>query len=578
MSTNITYSSNELLKILKQYPTYDIFIMYQDNANNLNRKILNTVGTNEARKYGYNNIFYYNNDSLLNTVYMIPNIKHYHVTINNVEHKKHKTQKIKQYYISFMVQHIGKKEILKKTINFTPTNVNKTWCTDFIFHPKFKRYKSCIEPLLFIEEIKEKIINTFTPPKKGTSKIKSNITKLIDNEMKKYNDIITKEDLFNTLLYVFNTYRELLYYRIRDNKIVCSYHLYNKDIQINKWHQYISIKNNLTIKQLMNNRKSPYYTIKSPQHWTVNGCLLSIENNSLLDGNPISYVHSFNEMLQYTIDNYGMCDVDLMINRKDFNYIRMDKRPGYINLYPTNYYNKNQPDNIYPMCGQSTKKEYYEIPIPNNDDWININNPDKLEQEWNNKKPILIWRGSSTGCGITIETNNRLKLADMSVEWKTLHPNMIDIGITNFVKRIKINNKTIDYLQQKKYDYLFTDRMGAYEQSLNKYILNIEGNAAAYRYSYIFKTGSVVVNVKSDFYMWFEPLLRNAVDFIEVDMNDVNYEKIMYDTITKLRDDDEYAGKIASNGLKFWNKYINKQVIGEYWHYLAYCINQRFEN
>ena len=42
------------------------------------------------------------------------------------------------------------------------------------------------------------------------------------------------------------------------------------------------------------------------------------------------------------------------------------------------------------------------------------------------------------------------------------------------------------------------------EQSKFKYIINIEGNSSAYRFSYLLKTGSLILNVVSENKLWWE--------------------------------------------------------------------------
>ena len=40
-----------------------------------------------------------------------------------------------------------------------------------------------------------------------------------------------------------------------------------------------------------------------------------------------------------------------------------------------------------------------------------------FEMDFDKKKPMCIFRGSATGCGITIDTNMRLKAALISYKW-----------------------------------------------------------------------------------------------------------------------------------------------------------------
>ena len=42
--------------------------------------------------------------------------------------------------------------------------------------------------------------------------------------------------------------------------------------------------------------------------------------------------------------------------------------------------------------------------------------PDRL-YDFSKKKSVCVFRGSATGCGITTDTNMRLKAAELSYEW-----------------------------------------------------------------------------------------------------------------------------------------------------------------
>ena len=73
-----------------------------------------------------------------------------------------------------------------------------------------------------------------------------------------------------------------------------------------------------------------------------------------------------------------------------------------------------------------------------------------------------------------------------------------------------MNQGVISYLNEREIPFKIDHpRMDMKEQSNCKYILNIEGNVSAYRYGNLFATKSLIINVKSDYYLWFEPLLTN---------------------------------------------------------------------
>ena len=65
--------------------------------------------------------------------------------------------------------------------------------------------------------------------------------------------------------------------------------------------------------------------------------------------------------------------------------------------------------NVTHICWKITQR-YYPTGC------ANLNRGD-IVTDWNKKIPTAIFRGSATGCGITPETNQRLKVAELSEIW-----------------------------------------------------------------------------------------------------------------------------------------------------------------
>jgi hypothetical protein len=190
------------------------------------------------------------------------------------------------------------------------------------------------------------------------------------------------------------------------------------------------------------------------------------------------------------------------------------------------------------------------------------------------------FRGQSTGCGTTIENNVRLKLSHISKRWGTLKTKegLIDIGISNLTSRYKAFDEKADYINKTTNSYLLGKSTNFIEQTKYKYIFNIAGNAQAYRFPTEFYKGAVILNVanKNTPKMWFEPLLKNGVNYIHIqDVKDIkDQEDIIYEKIKWLNDNDETAEEIAINGVKFAQKYINKKTIAEYLYLMSYHLNR----
>jgi hypothetical protein len=521
------------------------------NTSNINSEILSTyVDKNDDKlKEDKINYYYYKIDYLA----------------------KHKTR-----YSEILNKNYINQEIKKKIEEFKDDK--------FYQHKKNPIYISYIEPLISIDEIEEKIIDTYTKPniyinklkiKKSTSNIK--IRKLVRRNFNKYDDRLSKTDLFNTIKFIFNTFTELLYFRIRNNKLECAYHLYNP-INIFDWYKYIKYKSDNGIEYnldeslneiLTKSNKKEYFTLKRPHYLPANHCLLGFESYNYYSGNPITYVKGFYEMIMYTINTFKIVpDCDIIINRKDFYYITKDFKYGYNHLIPDKFANTNM-TKFWFIGSQCVKKNSLDIPVPASDEWDDINK--NFEHiPWKSKIPCAVFRGSSTGCGTNTSNNLRLKLSQKAFD---LNSDLLDVGISKLITRIKSFNQIIKIDNIENYNHLKKDRIEYQDQMKYKYIFNIEGNVQSYRFSNEFKKGSVILNVKSEHLMWFDPLIKKNKDciIIEPDFNNI------LETIEYLKENDDKAEEIAKNGIKFNKTFITKNKFALYWFYYMVNINKRYK-
>ena len=98
-----------------------------------------------------------------------------------------------------------------------------------------------------------------------------------------------------------------------------------------------------------------------------------------------------------------------------------------------------------------------------------------------------------------------------------------------------------------------------------KYLLNVEGNGAAYRLGQMMGMGCVVMIVESRWKVWFEKFLEPMKHYVPVkgDFSDLE-EKILW-----LRGHDGEAQKIAKEGTKFYKKYLGRDGVFDYMQRLA---------
>ncbi len=478
-----------------------------------------------------------------------------------------------------------------------------------IQHTKKMQYISLMRPLITWKEVKNNILDTFTEPELFNTSINKIINKenkifnklieekidLYDNVIKNKNKEYSKKDLEKSLKFIFDTYRDILYLRIRQNHIEFAFHLYNSEFS-SDWYKYVNFPNGMNVEEFMKKKQKnlPSKTEKlvPPNKWTANNCVVSFEDWSSY-GNPTEYVKGIYEMFIKMVEKYKVIpDCDILINRKDFQFLHVNpERYAYTHVYPENVKIPNPPLKYWFLCSQSSSKNNLDIPIPSADEFKNVlklaKNNNKFakfnKKEFESKENKLFFRGSTTGCGLNENTNPRLRLYMISDILNKEGDNFFDIGLAMFTKKIKVNDFEVGYLDLNKYKYLKKDFVDMSVWKKYKYFLNIEGNVAAYRLPILFSYGGIVVQAESDYYMWFEPLLKDGEDYIllkkevymkEGDSIEESAKKVK-EFFSKIKKENKNMEKIAENGFNFYKKYLSKDSILEYCFTLCYNINKK---
>ena len=444
-------------------------------------------------------------------------------------------------------------------------------------HSKYPIYESYLVPILSWDEIYNEIITKYSDPKEYSDKHDvTEIDELTKNQTDKFGKV-TKNDLENTLKYLFDSYKEFLYFSFRDGKIKAKYHIYNRN-SINEWYKNLSPIEGNNFNDFFKIAKSKVKGLTlefaEPKKWYANNCIVRMENWGDKYGMPNSYLIEILEIFEYCMSKYNLPDCDFILNRKDFALLTSDNSNAYYSLYPKAELNK-QPKICFPTLSQSGRKQTLDIIIPTSDDWKHLSNLHKMKINtvWTTKKNVGVWRGSTTGCGTTKENNPRIKLAYVSDKLKKDGYKKLDIGLTQFTKGFRVNDGIIDFVNIQKINLPKYNFITFEEQSNYKYIFNIEGNTAAYRFSSLFSMNSVVINIKSKFKLWFEPLLEKNKHYISLSYD--FDEHVLKKTIDYLNGANDVAKYIADNGKQFFDKYITKDIIAEYWLKIMIGINEK---
>jgi hypothetical protein len=176
---------------------------------------------------------------------------------------------------------------------------------------------------------------------------------------------------------------------------------------------------------------------------------------------------------------------------------------------------------------------------------------------WLAKKGIAVFRGTTTGAGVTPETNQRLNAFDLASKY----PTYLDVGITKWNLRVRkhIDSKYLETINRNTYPTVaqmtLQDQANTY-----KYLLNLEGHVAAYRLSYELSSGSLVLLAESKWKMWYSRFLKPFVHYVPVkhDLSD------LIDKIEWCRTHDAECQEIIANAIAFYDKYLGVDGILDY--------------
>ena len=244
---------------------------------------------------------------------------------------------------------------------------------------------------------------------------------------------------------------------------------------------------------------------------------------------------------------------------------------------------KHNVNDYMPVYSPCSSEEYADIPIPTPDLWeivTKLGFGDTCRNLYNNEPKIipfkekenkLVFRGSNTSLYPNdINRNTRLNILkyidEISIKNKIDYPKkFFDVGINTLTKSTILQQDTgkLDYsninLIKKVYrNFELKDFINMPDQGKNKYILDIDGIATAWKLPYMMKLGSCIFKVKSEFYEYFYKFsdFNDAVQMVDIEnINDILKEYI----------NDESKGKNkAISALKFTEKYFNRESILKY--------------
>lgn len=408
--------------------------------------------------------------------------------------------------------------------------------------------------------------------------LKRNMFRQLKRRYWRKNKNITAASVINTFRYVFNKLKKGIFVKIVNNKLKVFLPFSNANFN-NEWGDRINAPEKYEnifaflryISEKEGHRWNKKYIQNNVNMWYANNCLFRYD---ISEGD--SNVGTIKNMLEQLCSSRDVPDVEFFINRRDFPIIKRDGSEPYDNIWDS--INKPLVSHSYtkysPILSMCKSDNYADVVIPTYEDWARVQSfqdvwfPGSCNSytadfniKWKNKKSTAVFRGSSTGCGVTIETNMRLKLAFMSYVGKHDAAGVpyIDAGITKWNLRPRKIMKE-KCLQTIDIDYLpfgLVKPLTPLQQSHYKYIINVDGHVSAFRLSMELGMGSVILLVESTWKLWYSDLIEPWTHYVPIkaDLSDL-FKKIKW-----CRDNDDKCQKIVSNALAFYHAYLGRDGV-----------------
>lgn len=427
-------------------------------------------------------------------------------------------------------------------------------------------------PLDTLNNIKEKIIDFRDNFKRRKNTIKSingndNYDKYLDRNLRLP---LWGKSFNNTFKYLFQVVGKGVYVKIYKNKIVAFRPFINQKIS-NDWGKNISFE--------FKGRRLPNYDIykkvsrsykkdthNDPSKWMSNNCL--VDNPKVFDFWGTRFME-FYFLLSETLKRHLVNDCEFFFNKRDFPIVRKDLKHPAQNLFkndPVDYSHKYK--NLLPIVGYSASNIHCDFMVPTDEDVSmvfqkfmtltceNMYYGIKDNIQWKDKINKAVFRGKATGCGITIATNQRLKLTNIASK---MDSNIIDAGITKWNARDKVNKGVVSKIMPWSFPFRPKPFMSRDEQMQHKYLISVDGHVRPFRVPFELGTNSVVLLVDSlyNYKCWWDELLEPNVHYIPIkaDLSDLE------DKIRWCIANDQKCKEISDNATKWYNKYMTPDGI-----------------
>ena len=362
---------------------------------------------------------------------------------------------------------------------------------------------------------------------------------------------LSHEVTYETFKYIFYKFKKGILIQIRNNK-VDKFLPFSNVYFVNEWYNNI-------------NTPPPQVSTLPTKFWYTNNGLMRFESPiNETDTGMCQMKHMFEQLcLQEKIP-----DIDLFVNRRDFPILKKDRTEPYDNIWnsseqPLVSYNYKH---YSPILSMVECENFADVSIPTMDDWSRVMYKENIhfamskrkinldtknfDFPWYKKKEIAVFRGSSTGLGIDISSNKRLRLCH-----KNFANNLLNVGITSKNERYRKISGLADLQKIDHSNIVMKEQLTLEEQSTYKYIIHIEGHVQAFRLSIELAMGSVILLVDCKYKLWFEKYLKPYIHYVPVksDLSD------LIEQINWCIHNDSVCKEIAKNARIFYDSFLSKE-------------------
>lgn len=511
---------------------------------------------------------------------------YYKKLVNDIDFKDDKNAYIDIYYDKL-------KDKLKDIVSDSNTiNHFNRICFEFdVNHDMDIALKNLYERLQILKNGKNIIIKDARDLNDVENKTFKNITKSLITSEKELIECLKFSKKKNEVVKIFKKFVCGIYVKIKNNELQIFQPFFNKNYK-NDW---VNIWFELNDKSLTQDHNVYYsekakqyrkeHVLKNIKNWWNNGYIVDNEYYTSYENGKrtVKYwsEYGFNNLifiLKKLCINKNIKDCEFIINKRD---------------YPIT----SESENIdIPVFSFYSSEKFKNKCIPTNED-IDIVFKNKIEPEseanvkWEDKKNIALFRGSATGTGINTDTNQRLKLAQLSLTIDNLDAKLTAINSRDrFIFKDRSNKSIYSDLKNESIKKIITHiRTSEFEHDLNasksnfismndqvkyKYVIYCEGHSAANRYSKLMSIGSVILKVESTCDasdMWYFKHLKPYVHYVPVkaDLSDLQ------DKINWCVENDNLCKIIVLNAEIFYKTYLSKEYILHYW---SECLNSISSN